>query len=75
MSLQKACDEDEEATMQQLRLALIDCYISILHGLNEIDEENTNLNSYSLNQQANNTFIEPHARSIHQYLEALLSSD
>jgi len=75
MSLQKGCDEDEEQTMQQLRLALIDCYISILHGLNEIDDEDHNINSYSLNQQANNTFIEPHARAIHQYLESLLSGD
>jgi hypothetical protein len=33
-------DEDEEKTMQSLRAALIDCYISVIHGLHEVEEEN-----------------------------------
>lgn len=73
MSLVKGKDEDEERTMQQLRLALIDCYISIIHGLADVEEEHTGYQQPQMPQS--NTFIEPHARSIHMYLEELLNQD
>jgi predicted Ser/Thr protein kinase len=73
MSLEKGRDEDHERTMQQLRLALIECYVSILHGLNEVEEEGQGFQQAQV--QASNTFIEPHARSIHEYLESLLDQN
>ena len=33
MSLQPSDDEDNNALLEQLRIALLDGYISILHGL------------------------------------------
>lgn len=49
--------------MSQLRLALIDCYISIIHGLHDVEDEG---NGYQQPQINNNShsFLEPHARSI-----------
>lgn len=45
MSLAKSADEEENQVYEKLRIALLDGYISILHGLNDDDEdENDNVN-------------------------------
>lgn len=71
MSLEVGRDEDHDRTMQQLRLALIECYVSILHGLHDCEEEGQGFQQVQA-QPPNNAFIEPQARSIHEYLESLL---
>lgn len=66
-SVNKGKDEDQEALIMKLRTALIDGYISILHGMNPDKDSQAN-------QVISQADIEKHAMQMYYYLEALVSN-
>lgn len=68
MSLQSSNDEDECETLSELRVALLDCYLSILHGMHP-DEHF----KHSQPQDSKNlAHVEPYALQMFQYVEAMV---
>lgn len=68
MSLQPSGDEDNRTLLEQLRIALLDGYISILHGLQPENEMNMP------QDPARQAEIENFSLQMFQYLEAMVSN-
>lgn len=71
MSLNKSEDEEENQVFEKLRIALLDGYISILHGLNDEDEIAANAQNqlpYSTEQ------TEAFSIQMFHYVEALVKN-
>jgi hypothetical protein len=66
-SVQKGTDEDNEKDIMKLREALIDAFISILHGMNPDPEHKKPV----VIPQAT---IDNHAQQMYYYLEALVNN-
>ena len=69
MSLQPSDDEDNRALLEQLRIALLDGYISILHGI----QPNFDDMNYQPNQ-AQTAEITEFSLQMFQYLEAMVTN-